>query len=83
MAGSYAAAVFVEVPVDDVVAAVLDAAVAAVCLQYPLSAGLLRRAAGDAVGELGGAFRGSFLDALTFDEEGLADVREIQVVVES
>ncbi len=54
--GSYPATVFVEVPVDDVMAAVLDAPVAPVCLQYPLSVGLLRRAAGDAVGEFAGFF---------------------------
>jgi hypothetical protein len=42
VAGSDPAAVFVEVSVDDVVAAVLDAPVAAVCFDDPPGVGLLR-----------------------------------------
>ena len=72
VAGSYPAAVFVQVPVDDVVAAVFDAPVAAVCFEDPPGVGLLRGAAGDAVGKLAGAFPGFFLDALALDDEGLA-----------
>lgn len=79
--GPYPATVFVKVPVDDVMAAILDAPVAPVCREYLPGVGVLRQAAGDAVSELAGVFSGFFLDTLAFDDEGLADVGEIQVIV--
>ena len=52
MAGSYPTAVLVEVPVDDVMAAILDAPVAPVRVEYLLGVGLLGRSAGDTIGEI-------------------------------
>ena len=80
--GSYPAAVFVKVPVDDVMAAILDAPVASVGFEHLLGVGLVGGSAGDAVGELDGAFAGFLLDALAFDDEGLTDVGEVKVVVQ-
>ena len=51
--GSYPAAVFVKVPIDGLMTAILDAPVAAVGFQYLLGVGLLRGSAGDPVGQLG------------------------------
>jgi len=80
--GSYPTAVFVNVPVDDVMAAILDAPVAAVGLEYLLGVGLVWDSAGDAVGDLDGAFARFLLNALAFDDEGLAYVGKVKIVVQ-
>ena len=51
VAGADAAPVFIEVPVQDVVTAILDAPVAPVCFEDLLGVGLVWGAAGNAVGE--------------------------------
>ncbi len=53
VAGSNPAAVFVKVPVEDVMATIFDAPMAAVGLEHLFGVGLLRGSAGDPVGELG------------------------------
>ena len=53
---TYAAAVFVIVPIDNVMTAVLDAPVAAVGGKHALRVGLLRSTAGDAIGDFTGVF---------------------------
>ena len=52
MAGSYAAAVFVIVPINNVMTAVFDAPVAAVGGKHPLRAGLFSSSAGNALGDV-------------------------------
>jgi hypothetical protein len=44
--------------------------------------GLLLGSAGDSVGDFMGAFPGLLFNRVAFDEVGLADMREIQIVVE-
>jgi len=56
MASTYAAAVFIIVPIDNVMTAVFDAPVAAVGGKNALSVGLLRGSAGDAIGDFTGVF---------------------------
>ena len=49
--GSYAAAVVIKVPIEEVMAAILDAPMAAVGLEHLLGIGLAGGSAGAAVGE--------------------------------
>ena len=49
--GSDPAPVFVKVPVDDVMTAILDAPVGSVCLEHLLGVGLVGGSAGDTVGK--------------------------------
>ena len=76
------AAVFVIVPVEDVMAAVLYAPVTAVGGKDAFCIGLLRGGAGDAIGGFMGVLTAFFVGALPFDDEGLCDVRKVQVGVE-
>ena len=82
MTGSYPATVLIEIPIDDIMTAILDAPVAPVCLEQLLGVGLLWRAAGDTVGELDGAFPGFFLNALAFNHKGLSNVWKVKIVVQ-
>ncbi len=50
--GSNPTAVFVKVPVDDVMAAILDAPMASVGLEHLFGVGLVRGSTGDPVGDL-------------------------------
>jgi hypothetical protein len=56
--------------------------VSAVDLEDAFRIGLLRRAAGEAVGDLVGAFGGFLIDGFAFDDEGLTDVGEVEIAVE-
>ena len=58
MASAYAAAVFVIVPIDNVMTAVFDAPVAAVGGKHAFRVGLLRGLTGNAVGDFTGVFPG-------------------------
>ena len=60
IAGADAAAVFIEVPVQYIVAAVLYSPVAAVNGKELLSIGFIGLSAGDAVGDVAGGFSGLF-----------------------
>ncbi|MDZ7581923.1 MAG: hypothetical protein U5R30_15395 [Deltaproteobacteria bacterium] len=82
MAGSYPAAVFVIVPVDNVVATVFDAPVAAVGGQNAFGIGLFRGTAGDAVGDFAGILAAFFLRGLPLDDKSLSDMGKVQIVVE-
>lgn len=81
-AGADGAAVLIEVPIDDPMATVLDAPVAAVEGEHALGVGGLGRMAGDAVDALDGGFAGALVDDMARDAEGLADPGEVKVVVE-
>jgi len=82
MSSAYPAAVFVIVPVDNVMAAVFDAPMAAVGGKNALSVRLLRGSAGDAVGDITGVFTAFFICGLPLDEKSLSDVRKVQIAVE-
>ena len=82
MTGTDSTAVFIKVPVDDVVAAVLDAPVRPVGFEYLLSIGLVWCSAGNAIGKFDRALACFLVDALAFDQEGLADVGEVEVIVQ-
>ena len=82
MASAYPAAVFVIVPIDNVMAAVFDAPVAAVGGKNALSVGLLRGSAGDAVGDFTGVFTAFFICRLPFYDKSLSDMGEVEVVIE-
>ncbi len=82
MAGSYSAAVFVVVPVNDVMATVFDSPVAAVGGKYALRISLFRRSAGNAIGDFTGILTGFLICGLALYEKGLSNVREVQIVVE-
>jgi hypothetical protein len=82
IARAYTASIFVLVPVCDVMAAILNAPMAAIVGKDVLCIGLLPAFAGDAMGELGGGGTGLFIDAVTFEDKSLCPVGEAQVVVE-
>ena len=82
MAGSYPAAVFVIVPIDNVMTAIFDAPVAAVGSKHALRVGLLSSSTGNAIGDFTGVFTGFFICGLALDDKSLSDVRKVQVAVE-
>lgn len=82
MTGSYSAAVFVIVPIDNVMAAVFDAPVSTVGSQHALRVGLFRGSAGNSIGDFTGVLAAFFIGGFALDDKSLADVRKIQVTVE-
>ena len=76
------AAVFIEVPVKNIVATILDAPMAPIDGEDLLGRGLVWCTTRDTIGELKGAYPRCLLDPLTFDDEGLPDVGEFQVGIE-
>jgi hypothetical protein len=81
MAGTNATTVLVIVPIKDIMAAVFDTPVTAIGVEDALGIGLIRRAAGDPIGDFLGKSAGFFIDDFPFDNESLLDVREIEVGV--
>lgn len=79
---TYAATVFVIVPVDNVMTAVFDAPVAAVGGKNVLSVGLLRGSAGYAIGNFAGVFTAFFVCGLPLDDKSLSDMGKVQIAVE-
>ena len=77
-----AAAGFVVVPIDDVMAAVFDAPVFTVVAKDLRGAGEVRRFTGDAIGEVAALFRGFLVEGDTFHHEGLPDMWKVQVVIQ-
>ena len=82
MSCPYAAAVFVVVPINHVVATVFDAPMFAVGAKDFLGICLFGRAAGQPVNDFVATFTRFFVDAFPLDDEGLADIGKIQVLVE-
>lgn len=82
MACAYPAAVFVIVPIDNVVTAVFDAPVTTIGGKHAFRVGLFRSSAGNAIGDFTGVFTGFFICKLTLDDKSLSDVRKVQIVVE-
>jgi len=81
MASAYPAAVFVIVPIDNVMTAVLDASVATVGSQHPLRFGLFGSTAGDAIGDLTGGFSGFFIDGIQQRDGGFDFVGAFELLV--
>ena len=75
----YPAAVFMIIPIDNVMTTVFDAPVAAVGGKHALRVGLLRGPTGDAIGDFTGAFTGFFICELALDDKGLSDVMKVQI----
>ena len=81
VAGADAAAVLVPAGVEDVVGG-LDDPVSAVEGEQAFGAGGFGGVAGDAEGLFDGVLGGGFGGDFAFDEEGLADLGEVEVIVE-
>lgn len=82
VAGTDAAAVLIIVPIENIMATVLDGPLPAVDLEHALRGGLLWGPTGEAIGDFQRIFPRLFLGQVSLDEEGLAHVREVQIVVE-
>jgi hypothetical protein len=82
VAGAYATAVFIEIPVQDVVAAVFDGPVAAIDSKELLCVNLFRGSAGDAVGDVVGDLSGPLFNRFPLDQETLLHVGEVEVGIE-
>ncbi len=72
-----ARAILVEVPVEDVVAAILDSPVAAIGGEDALGAGLFRRLTGDTKSVFDSDFTGLLEHDLAFGHKNLADMRKV------
>lgn len=82
VAGTDATAVLLIVPIENVVATVLDRPVPAVDLENALRVSLLGGSAGKAVGDFSGSLTGLCLEAIALDDKGLSHVRKVEVVIE-
>jgi hypothetical protein len=82
VAGAYPTAILVVIPVKDIMAAIFDAPVTPVGFKDTLGVGLVWGATGNAVGKFTRLFPGLFFYGLPFDDEGLSDVGEVEVLVE-
>ena len=79
---AYAAAVFVIVPIDNVMATVFDTPVTTVGGKNAFRIGLLRGSTGDAICDFTRVFATFFIYGLPLDEKSLADMRKVQIAVE-
>ena len=82
IAGADSTAIFIVVPIDDVVTAILNGPVTTINIEDTLWVSLLRRWTGDAVSDFTRADAALLLYRVSFDEERLSDVRKVKVVIE-
>ena len=83
IAGAYPAAVFVIVPIDNIVAAVFNTPVATVGGKNTLGVGLLRGSTGDAIGNIASrCLPVFFVGELAFNDKCLPDMRKVKIAVE-
>ena len=82
VAGADATSVFIVVPINDVMATILNGPVATVDVKDTLWAGLLRRSTGDAVSDFTRDLATLFVCEVPFDGEGLSDMGKIKIVVQ-
>ena len=82
IAGAYTAAVFIKVPIQYIVAAVLDSPMAAVNGKELLGIGFIGFSAGDTEGDIVGGFSCLFFDRFPFDHEGLSHMGEVEIGIE-
>jgi len=78
---AYPTAVFIIVPINNVMAAVFDAPMSTVDSKNTLSIGLLRGSTGDAVGDFTGVFAAFLISGFPLDDKSLSDVRKVQIAV--
>ena len=71
-----------KIPVDDVVAAILDDPVPAIGGEYALGIGLFGRPTGDAKRVFDGDLTALLVHHLALDHKNLADMREIEIGIE-
>jgi len=81
MASAYSTAVFVIVPVDNVMATVLNAPMATVGGKNALSVDLVGALTGDAIADIGAIFSAFLVRELAFDDKSLSDMRKVQIAV--
>ena len=79
---TYTAAVFIIVPIDNVMTTVFDAPVVAVGVKNTFWVGLVRCTTGDAISDFTGVFVGFFICGLALDDKSLPDMRKVQIAVE-
>ena len=78
VAGADAAAVFIIIPIENVMATVLDDPMSAIDLENALRAGLGGGSTGEAVGDFPGSGAGLFLGHVPLDDESLLHSGESQ-----
>ena len=79
--GSYPAAVFVVVPVDDVVTAIFDAPMETVGTQNTLCIGLFRCSAGDTICYFLRVLTSFLVYCVSFNSKSLPDMWKIEIVI--
>jgi len=82
MTSSNAAAVFVIVPIDDVMATVFDTPVPPVGGKNAFGIGLFRGSAGNAIGGYTGVFAAFFICGFPLDDKSLSDMGKVEIGVE-
>lgn len=82
MAFAYATAIFVIVPIDNVMAAVFNTPVTTIDRKQAFGVGLFRRSTGYAISDIMGMFAGFFVNGFSFDNKSLANMRKVQIIVE-
>ena len=78
---AYPTAILVKGPINDVVAGVFNAPVAAICCEDTFRIGLFRGPAGNTVRNITRVFTALFVRGLTLDEKGLSDMGKIQITI--
>src|SRR5208283_5488248 len=82
VAGTDTTAVLIIVPIENVVATVLDRPVAAIDLENALRASVGGGSTGEAVGDFAGSLTGLFLGHVPLDDESLSHVGKVEIAVE-
>ena len=83
VAGAYSASVFIEIPVEDIVATVFDAPVTAIYGKEPQGICLLWSSTGDTADNVMGDFAGFFINKVSLDQEGLLHEVEVFILYEN
>ena len=81
MSGTDAAAILIENPINYIMAAIFDCPVTSIHFEDTFGIGLFRCATGHPQSDLIGDPAGFFENGLTFDQEYLADMREIKIPI--
>ena len=82
VAHAYPALIFIIVPVEDVVAAVLNGPVTTVYYEQARGVGFVRWSTGDTIGDLARGLAVLLPCGMPFNGEGLSHMREVEVVIE-
>ena len=79
---AYPAAVFIIVPVDDIMAAIFYGPMETIDVQDALWISVFWCPAGNAIGDVFGIFAGFFVYGFSFDDKSLSDMREVEEVIQ-